>query len=628
MPPEQARGKLEQVGFAADVYALGAILYRLLTGLAPFEDHGPWPDAQAMTEHIASRTPTPIERLAPNAPAELVAIAERALERQPAQRYPSVETFAADLRAFLENRVVSAHARGTWAEARKWVARNRAFAGALAAALVILVAGLASVAGYAGVVEAKSTQLDQVNRSLRRDRHAHESSRQSQRLTRAAATLWPAHPDMIDEYERWLAQARALLAGVRDPETGAMLLDGLAEFRVWRDSLPLEASGPDHALKETPREMLDELVAELEALVDPQTGLAVDCTAEPFGWGIERRLQFARELRARSWNSVEVRRAWDEAREAIRTSPHYGGLVLCVQTGLLPLGPDPRSGLWEFAHLMSGAPPERGADGRWEMRAETCIVLVLVPGGSFTMGAQKLSENLANFDEASHPDEGMPQDVELSPYFLSKYEMHQGPWRRIIGRNPSSNGVEYASNCARCDERNPVEQVSWFDCVEALRRYGLSLPSEAQWERACRAGSSWVFVDGPTQLALAGSANIADAAVLRTGLPWQQATEWPENDDGWCFHAPVGTFRPNAFGFHDMLGNVFEWCADRYEKDFYAFSPRLDPLNPVVPGCKGVHRGGSMFNAARIARPSYRLEADLRDVIFNCGVRPARALER
>jgi formylglycine-generating enzyme required for sulfatase activity len=374
--------------------------------------------------------------------------------------------------------------------------------------------------------------------------------------------------------------------------------------------------------------MLDELVAELEALVDPQTGLAVDCTAEPFGWGIERRLQFARELRARSWNSVEVRRAWDEAREAIRTSPHYGGLVLCVQTGLLPLGPDPRSGLWEFAHLMSGAPPERGADGRWEMRAETCIVLVLVPGGSFTMGAQKLSENLANFDEASHPDEGMPQDVELSPYFLSKYEMHQGPWRRIIGRNPSSNGVEYASNCARCDERNPVEQVSWFDCVEALRRYGLSLPSEAQWERACRAGSSWVFVDGPTQLALAGSANIADAAVLRTGLPWQQATEWPENDDGWCFHAPVGTFRPNAFGFHDMLGNVFEWCADRYEKDFYAFSPRLDPLNPVVPGCKGVHRGGSMFNAARIARPSYRLEADLRDVIFNCGVRPARALER
>jgi len=628
MPPEQARGDLEKVSFAADVYALGAVLSRLLSGSAPFEDQGPWPDARAMIAHIASRTPTPIEQLEPSAPAELIAIAERALERQPAQRYPSVEAFAADLRAFLENRVVSAHARGTWAETRKWVARNRSLAAALAGALAILVAGLASVASYAGVVEAKSIQLDQVNRSLERDRYAYVSSRQSQLLTRAAAALWPAHPELIDEYEQWLAQTRALLAGARDTDTGAVLRDGLTEFRVWRDSLPVEASGPEHTLKETPRELLDELVADLEGLVDPHTGLAENCTAEAFGWGIERRLAFARELDVRSLHDVEARRTWDEAREAILTSPHYGGLRLCVQTGLLPLGPDPHSGLWEFAHLMSGAPPERGADGRWEMRAETCIVLVLVPGGRFTMGAQQFSEDELFFDEEAHPDECPPHEVELSPYFLSKYEMHQGPWRRITGHNPSSNGVEYESSCARCDERNPVEQVSWFDCVEALRRYGLTLPSEAQWERACRAGSNWVFVDGPTQLALVGAANIADAAVLRTGLPWQQAKEWPDNDDGWCFHAPVGTFRPNAFGFHDMLGNVFEWCADRYEKNYYAFSPALDPHNPVVAGCKGVHRGGSMFNAARVTRPSYRLEADLRDVIFNCGVRPARSLER
>lgn len=141
MPPEQARGETAQVGPAADVYAVGVMLYQLLAQCTPYhvpgEDNSPW----TILARIDGGRPAPLAGLAPDAPPELVAIVERAMARSINHRYPDMTALAADLRAFLENRVVAAYQTGAWAEAKKWVQRNRALAVALAAG-VLATAGL------------------------------------------------------------------------------------------------------------------------------------------------------------------------------------------------------------------------------------------------------------------------------------------------------------------------------------------------------------------------------------------------------------------------------------------------------------------------------------------------------
>lgn len=140
MAPEQANG--EVVGPGADVYALGAMLYHVLTGQVPYATGGE-PISSAVTlERLRSGPPPPVSRLAATTPPELLAICDRAMARDPGQRYPSVADLRADLRAFLENRVVAAFASGPFAELGKWMRRNRALAVVSGLALVALVLGL------------------------------------------------------------------------------------------------------------------------------------------------------------------------------------------------------------------------------------------------------------------------------------------------------------------------------------------------------------------------------------------------------------------------------------------------------------------------------------------------------
>ncbi|HEX5054004.1 MAG TPA: serine/threonine-protein kinase [Planctomycetota bacterium] len=143
MAPEQACGEIDRVGKRSDVYSIGAMLYHLLAGLAPYGTPAGSTTGYATLQRVRSEPPSPLSQVAPAAPAELVAICERAMERDPARRYGSVAELGSDLRAFLENRVVRAHATGPVAELRKWIRRNRATAAASAVALLALVVGFA-----------------------------------------------------------------------------------------------------------------------------------------------------------------------------------------------------------------------------------------------------------------------------------------------------------------------------------------------------------------------------------------------------------------------------------------------------------------------------------------------------
>lgn len=218
MAPEQALGDPELVGAAADVYALGALLYELLGGRPPYPGN-----AREALAALRAGPPPPLARLAPAAPGELLAIAERALAREPALRYPSMEALRDDLRAHLEGRVVSAYESGGLAELKKWTLRNRRLSAALA--LCLLAAGLAVLA--------------LVNR--RAERLIGERFQDLERLAdleREAAALWPALPERRPALLDWLGRAEALVERRRgllvrppaEPPAGAS--DGAA----WRSA--------------------------------------------------------------------------------------------------------------------------------------------------------------------------------------------------------------------------------------------------------------------------------------------------------------------------------------------------------------------------------------------------------
>jgi serine/threonine protein kinase len=133
MPPEQAAGRTSEIGPPADVYAVGAMLYELLAGSKPYvRENEQRPHPRHVLTRVLQGPPQPLHEIAPSAPAELVAICERAMARAIEARYASMEDLAEDLRAWLEGRVVKAYETGALAELRKWIQRNRGARGAAA----------------------------------------------------------------------------------------------------------------------------------------------------------------------------------------------------------------------------------------------------------------------------------------------------------------------------------------------------------------------------------------------------------------------------------------------------------------------------------------------------------------
>jgi formylglycine-generating enzyme required for sulfatase activity len=686
MAPEQAQGRIAELGPRSDVYSVGAMLYHLLANAMPYVPAGASVGSRAVLDQLLQGPPRALFELRRDLPAELVAICERAMARDAQDRYPGMSNMADDLRAFLERRVVHAYETGAWAEAKMWVRRNKSLAASLAVAVLLLIAGLTASlvfkarsdenARIAAANEVRATEREQLALWRAADlavatRTAQENEQVATQkandvlslsaiqdlmeLADRADALWPASPENLPLYEAWLSDARILIEGqADDPVRGVKRRPGLAEHAaklaeirsrgrpVSADPgdaprLPERASSLEYEFEDSGdrwwHAQLSKLVSDLEAFRDEQRGgLFSAGTSEEHGWGIEKRLEFARTIAERSVSGPQARARWEEASAAIEKLPEYRSLKLEPQLGLLPIGADPDSGLWEFAHLQTGDPAERDAHGKLVVDEAMGLVFVLLPGGTFPMGAQSADPAGANYDpQAVSLDEAPVHEVTLSPYFLSKYEMTQGQWRRFTGQNPSNHGpTQYSRSWNRAGKGwtalHPVEQVSWTQCMEVMARLGLSLPSEAQWENGARGGTDTPYWTGWDLESLLDAANLSDAYGKSHGNhAWNL---WEKDlDDGNTSHAEIGSYRANPFGLHEVIGNVGEWCLDGYDAGFYARSPRLDPVNLSTGAPYRVLRGGGFNDDASRARSAIRNENAPEVPVFVLGLRPARALE-
>ena len=173
----------------------------------------------------------------------------------------------------------------------------------------------------------------------------------------------------------------------------------------------------------------------------------------------------------------------------------------------------------------------------------------------------------------------------------------------------------------------PVESVTWHSCHALLGSLGLQLPSEAQWEYAARAGTDTPWWTGREESSLLGAVNLADAYARANGAPeWVGIADWL--NDGYTSHAPVDKLRPNPFGLHQILGNVWEWCLDGFEPIFYQASPELDPVSPHATASSRVLRGGGyVSSASSLARSAYRNFDPPSSSNTGLGVRPSRAVD-
>jgi formylglycine-generating enzyme required for sulfatase activity len=243
----------------------------------------------------------------------------------------------------------------------------------------------------------------------------------------------------------------------------------------------------------------------------------------------------------------------------------------------------------------------------WRVRDNASqIEMLLVPPETFTMGCSASSQSGCDSDESP-----VHAVTLTNAFYMGRYEVTQAQWTARMGSNPSFFQSASAQVPAAQVPNRPVEQVSWDTIQGFLSTTGLRLPTEAEWEYACRAGTTTAFHGWPAQTA--GTNNDS----LVGNIAWFNSNSNNQT-------RPVGGLFPNGFGLHDMSGNVWEWVNDWYSGSYYASSPSTNPPGPATATYR-VLRGGSRGDATYGLRSSSRNSYTPGNPSIYVGFRVARA---
>ena len=263
--------------------------------------------------------------------------------------------------------------------------------------------------------------------------------------------------------------------------------------------------------------------------------------------------------------------------------------------------------------------------------------MVKVAGGAFKMGSPLSPRQTAKQykgDPETYLDHGPVHQVSLKGFLMGKFEVTRaqfGAFVRATGHVTEAwdagfmEGLDWSGDAWSPKEglywkmpgflqsnSHPVTGISHNDAVAFCKWLSektgkkFRLPTEAEWECTARAGTSTEFFWGDEIAGGKGFGNFCDETAQAEAET--QGTRFSVNfpfEDGYVFTSPVGKFKPNAWGFYDMLGNVEEWCSDWYEAYYYDVSPKADPKGPET-GEARVVRGGNWYLAPALARSAYR----------------------
>jgi formylglycine-generating enzyme required for sulfatase activity len=503
MAPEQAAGKVRDTGPAADVYALGALLYACLTGRPPFE--GP---QQVVLVSVLSDEPVPPSRWAPKVPADLETICLKCLSKEPARRYASAEELANDLGRFQAGEPIRARPVGAMERTWKWAKRRPALATLLGVVLLALV----SLAVLSGNLAAARHDADEKRKAAEKE----------------ADKARKARDFLVSIFE--LSDARTQTSTL----TPRQVLDD--------------------AYRRIPKEFADqpELQAELQAAIDRVYAK------------ITENAPLAMILEARG--RVQLVSTRDAQQRPIPQALLYAGdrlglgedgwVRLVVLSDLHQEWLRPRR---EATVGRKGCEPAEAVSERSE---DIPMTFVRLPKATFTMGWDGQNKGVKR---------EIPEDFEIA-----EHDVTQGQWQAVMGENPSyfsrfgggRNQVKTLSD----EELKllPVESMSWNDAQEFIRRlnerergrgYWYRLPTEAEWEYACRGGatseeecSHHFYFDKPTNDLSSEQAN------FNGNSPFGMAPK------GKYLRRPsrVGAYPSNRLGLCDIQGNVWQLCAEDY----------------------------------------------------------------
>ena len=355
----------------------------------------------------------------------------------------------------------------------------------------------------------------------------------------------------------------------------------------WSAGLPMLAKGSDDELSSLAR-------ADLERPTDSAARIAIADSWYGKSKGMTGALKIHALARACAWY-----------REALPGLTGFTKMRIEKRLGELESVPVvPLDGAAQAANQPEMVVPKAGS----AIENSIGMKLVYIPAGKFMMGSPAIE--LGRF-----ADQGPQHEVKITKgYYLGKYPVTQAEYQKVMGTNPSwfaASGGDKARVAGLDTSRFPVERVSWEDAKEFCRRLSLKegkayrLPTEAEWEYACRAGTRTAYNVGATLSTR--EANFIDSKVARP--------------------VAVGSYAPNAWGLCDMHGNVFQWCADWYGPDYYANSPSRDPAGPEN-GSRRVPRGGSWNFPGERCRAAYRGNDPPSFVSNIIGLRVARSSDK